>query len=111
MLLPCFSKNPSKTTVYPCVQARRQRSLSKVDLTCFLRVDAVLLLLIEDIQGCLGSFLFLDGAVGHCVSHDAELAEEDLPEEQIDPRVEDLVEGGQADRCEKKVAIQLDTPA
>lgn len=87
------------------------RLLSKVDLTCFLRVDAVLLLLIEDIQGCLGPFLFLDGAVGHCVSHDAELAEEDLPEEQIDPRVEDLVEGGQADRCEKKVAIQLDTPA
>lgn len=64
-----------------------------------MKVVAILVMLVKGIQCRLGLLLFLYGAVGHCVRHDAELAEEDLPEEQIDPWVQDLVEGGQADRC------------
>lgn len=91
----------------PCFKVTQQRSPPKVDSATlwFLKVDAVLLRLVEGIQCRLVLLLFLYGAVGHCVSHDAELAEEDLPEEQINPRVKDLVEGGQADRCQKKVTI------
>lgn len=70
-----------------------------------MKVVAVLVLLVESIQGCLGLIPILYGAVGHRVSHEAELAEEDLSEEQIDPRVQDLVEGGQADHCQKKVTV------
>lgn len=64
-----------------------------------------MVLLVESIQCCLGLLPILYGAVGHCISHDAELAQEDLPEEQIDPWVQDLVEGGQADCCQKEVTV------
>lgn len=70
-----------------------------------MKVVAVLALLVKSIQCRLGLLLFVYGAVGNCISHDAELTEEDLPEEQIDPRIQDLVEGGQADRCQKKVTV------
>lgn len=56
------------------------------------------MLLVKCVQRCLGLLLVLYGAVGHRVGHDAELAQEDLPQEQVDPRVQDLVEGGHADR-------------
>lgn len=49
--------------------------------------------------------MILHGAVGDGIGHDAELSQEDLPEEQIDPRVQDLVEGCQADRCQKHVTV------
>lgn len=71
-----------------------------------MQVVVVMLLLFERIQGYLVVLPLLYGAVGHCVGHDAELAQQDLPQEQVDPRVQDLVEGGHADRREKKVAVQ-----
>lgn len=70
-----------------------------------VNVVAVLVLLVKSIQRRLGLLLVVCGAVGHRVGHEAELAEEDLPEEQIDPRVQDLVEGGQADRRQEKVTV------
>lgn len=72
-----------------------------------MQVVVVMVLLFERIQGYLVVLPLLYGAVGHCVGHDAELAQEDLPQEQVDPRVQDLVEGGHADRREKKVAVQV----
>lgn len=69
----------------------------------FVKVFAILL--VESIQCRFSSVLY--GAVGHCVCNNAELAQEDLPQEQVDPRVQDLVEGGHADRCQKEVAVQM----
>lgn len=87
--------------------------MSKLDLAalCFMQVVVVMVLLFERIQGYLVVLPLLYGAVGHCVGHDAELAQEDLPQEQVDPWVQDLVEGGHADRREKKVAVQVDVLA
>lgn len=68
-------------------------------------------LLVESVQRRLGLLPVFDGAVGDGVGHDAELAQEDLPEEQVDPRVQDLVEGGQADHYQKEVAVQVDVTA
>lgn len=76
-----------------------------------MNVVAFLVLLVESIKCRLGLLAILYGAVRHRVSHKTELAEEDLPEEQIDPRVQDLVEGGQADRRQKKVTVQVNIPA
>ncbi len=76
-----------------------------------MEIVAALVLFVESIQCRRGLLVILYGAVGHRISHEAELAEEDLPEEQIDPRVQDLVEGGQADRRQKKVTVQMDIPA
>lgn len=73
----------------------------------FAKVAAVVVLLVKSIQCRLVLLLFLYRAVGDSVSHDTELAQEDLPEEQIDPRIQDLVEGGQAYCCQKKVTVQL----
>ena len=61
--------------------------------------------LIKSIQCRWGLLVFLYGAVGHSISHDAELAEEDLPEEQIDPWVQDLVERGKTDGCQKEITV------
>lgn len=72
---------------------------------CFVEVIAVLALLVQSIQCILIPLVIVQGAVGHGVGHDAELAEEDLPEEQIDPRVKDLVERGQADRRQEEIAV------
>lgn len=66
------------------------------------------MLLVKCVQRRLGLLLVLYGAVGHRVSHDAELAQEDLPQEQVDPRVQDLVEGGHADRHQEEVTVQID---
>lgn len=76
-----------------------------------MQVVVVMVLLFERIQGYLVVLPLLYGAVGHCVGHYAELAQEDLPQEQVDPWVQDLVEGGHADRREKKVAVQVGVPA
>lgn len=76
-----------------------------------MQVVVIMVLLFERIQGYLVVLPLLYGTVGHCVGHDAELAQEDLPQEQVDPRIQDLVEGGHADRCEKKVAVQVGVPA
>lgn len=67
-----------------------------------------MVLLVKCIQRCLGLLLVLYGAVGHRIGHDAELAQEDLPQEQVDPRVQDLVEGGHADRHQEEVTVQMD---
>lgn len=64
--------------------------------------------LVKCVQRRLVVLLFFYGAVGHCIGHDAELAQEDLPQEQVDPRVQDLVEGGHADRHQEEVTVQLD---
>lgn len=69
------------------------------------------LMLAKSIQYCLGLLVILDGAVGNGVGHNAELAQEDLPEEQIDPRVQDLVERGHTDRRQEEVAVQMEIPA
>lgn len=66
-----------------------------------------MVLLVQNDQRRLGLPLLLQGAVGHGVGHDAELAQEDLPQEQVDPRVQDLVEGGHADRRQEEVTVQL----
>lgn len=66
------------------------------------------MLLVKGGQCRLGLLLVLCGAVGHRIGHDAELAQEDLPQEQVDPRVQDLVEGGHADRKQEKVTVQRD---
>lgn len=71
----------------------------------FIEAVALLLLLVKRIQCRRGLLLLLDGAVGHGVGHEAELAKEDFSKEQIDPRVKDLVEGSQADRCQKEVTV------
>ena len=76
-----------------------------------MQVAALLALLVQRVRWILVLLAVLQGAVGHGVGHDAELAEEDLPEEQVDPRVQDLVEGGQADRRQEEVAVQADVPA
>lgn len=65
----------------------------------------ILVLLVKGIQSRWSLLLTIYGAVGHGVGHHAELAQEDLPEEQIDPGVQDLVEGGQSDRCQKEVTV------
>lgn len=70
-------------------------------------VVVIMVLLVKSIQCSLGLLPIIYGAVGHCVSHDAELAQEDLPEEQVHPRVQDLVEGGQADRRQEKVTAEM----
>lgn len=67
-------------------------------------------LLVKDIQCCLG-LPPTSLAVGHCISDGADLAKEDLPEKQIDPWVQDLVEGRHADGCQKKVTVCLDLRA
>lgn len=66
-----------------------------------------MVLLVKCVQCCLGLFPVLYGAVGHRVGHKAELAEEDLPQEEVDPWVQDLVERGHADRREKEVTVQI----
>lgn len=70
-----------------------------------------MVLLLKCLQCRLGLLPVLYGAVGDCVGHDAELAEEDLPQEQVDPWVQDLVQGGHADRRQKEVAVQIDIVA
>lgn len=70
-----------------------------------------MVLLVKCVQRRLGLLPVLYGAVGHRVGHNAELAEEDLPQEQIDPWVQDLVEGGHADRRQKEVTVQIDIAA
>lgn len=67
----------------------------------------LLILLFQRVQNHVGVIPVLDGAVGHSVGHDAELAKEDLPQQQVDPRVQDLVEGGHADGSEEKVTVQV----
>lgn len=59
-----------------------------------MKIVVFLILLVKSIQCCLRLLRILCGAVGHSISHEAELAEKDLPEEKIDPRVKDLIEGG-----------------
>lgn len=66
-----------------------------------------MVLLVKCVQRRLGLLPVLYGAVGHRVGHNAELAEEDLPQEQVDPWVQDLVEGGHADRRQKEVTVQI----
>lgn len=59
-----------------------------------MKITVFLIRLVKSIQCCLRFPMIHCGAVGHSISHKAELAEEDLPEEKIDPRVKDLIEGG-----------------
>lgn len=66
-----------------------------------------MVLLVQCVQRRLGLLLLLHGAVGHRVGRQAELAQEDLPQEQVDPRVQDLVEGGHADRDQEEVTVQV----
>lgn len=79
------------------------------DLAALRFVEALILLvlLFQRVQDHLGVLPVLDGAIGHGVGHDAELAQEDLPQEQVDPGVQDLVEGGHADGREEKVTVQV----
>lgn len=70
-----------------------------------MQIIVFLILLVEGIERRLGLLMILCGAVGHSISHEAELAEEDLPEEKIDPRVKDLIKGGQTDCCQKEVTV------
>lgn len=70
-----------------------------------MKAVVFLVRLVKGIQCRLGLLLFLYGAIGNSISHDAELAEEDLPEEQIDPWVQDLVERGQADGYQKEITV------
>lgn len=44
-----------------------------------MKAGTFVVLLVKNIQSCLGLLPILDGAVGHCVSHNEELAQEDLP--------------------------------
>lgn len=67
----------------------------------------LLVLLFQRVQDHSGVIPVLDGAIGHGVGHDAELAQEDLPQQQVDPWVQDLVEGGHADGGEEKVTVQV----
>lgn len=76
-----------------------------------MKAGTFMVLLVKNIQSCLGLLAILYGAAGNCVSHDEELAQEDLPKKQIDPWVQDLVEGGQADRGQEKVTVEVDVPA
>ena len=72
----------------------------------FLKAIGVRVGLVEGIlQSCLLLLLLLKRAVGHSVGHHAELAEQDLPEEKVDPGVQDLIEGGQADGSEEEVTV------
>lgn len=91
----------------PGFKVTRLQFLSKRDLAAlwFMKAVSFVVLLVKSIQRQLGLLPILYGAVGHGVSHDADLAQEDLPEEQINPRVKDLVEGGQADRRQEKVTV------
>lgn len=70
-----------------------------------MEVIVIIILFVKSIHCSLGLLVVLCGAVGHSISHKAELAQQDLPEEQIDPWVKDLIEGGQADCCQKEVAV------
>lgn len=67
--------------------------------------------LVKGIQGGGGLLWALYRAVGHSVSHLAELAQQDLSEEQVDPGVQDLVEGRQADGGEKEITVDLKVSA
>lgn len=80
-----------------------------LDLAALRFAEALILLvlLFQRVQDHLGVLPVLDGAIGHGVGHDAELAQEDLPQEQVDPGVQDLVEGGHADGREEKVTVQV----
>lgn len=80
---------------------------SSADLAPLWVIVVLLVLLIKSIERRLSVLMILCGAVGHGISHKAELAEEDLPEEQIDPRVKDLVERGQTNRCQKEITVQM----
>lgn len=70
-------------------------------------LEAFLVLLIKRIQSRLSPLPILNGAVGDGVGYQAELAKEDLSEEQVNPRVQDLVERGQADGGQEEVTVQL----
>lgn len=113
VLYKTHSRNTFFTIVYPFSHPsnlswlQKLQFLSKPDLAAlwFMKAVSLVVLLVKSIQRRLGLLLILYGAVGHCVGHDADLAQEDLPEEEINPWVQDLVEGGQADRRQEKVTV------
>lgn len=64
-------------------------------------------LFILDIQRTLSLFLHVQWALGNRASHLAELPQENLSQEQVNPWIQNLIERGQTYGCEKEITVLL----